>query len=80
VILAAALIAACLILLILGFLAPRLSVWVQQGVDRTLERAHGKAGEAPGPLEKLLRRSFGMSRKASDKATETGRQGREKMP
>jgi hypothetical protein len=38
----------CIILLILGFLLPRLSTHAQRGVDRTLSSGERVAGSAPG--------------------------------
>ena len=42
-------IAVCIVLLILGFVAPRLSAKPQHGVDRTFGTGGRMAGKAPGP-------------------------------
>jgi Family of unknown function (DUF6411) len=76
----AAIIAVCIILLILAFLLPRLSRHPQRGVDRTLGVGQRAGGKAPGPIGRLFSKSFGMSRRATNKSAETGRKGRGKMP
>ena len=76
----AIIIAVCIILLILAFLVPRLSRHPQRGVDRTLGVGQQAGGKAPGPIGRLFSKSFGMSRRATNKSAETGRKGRDKMP
>ena len=73
-------IAVCIVLLILAFLLPRLSRHPQRGVDRTLGVGQSTGGKAPGPIGRLFSKSFGMSRRATNKSAETGRKGRGKMP
>jgi Family of unknown function (DUF6411) len=70
----------CVLLLILGFLAPRASWWPQRGVDKGLGAGQRAGGRAPGPLGRLFSKAFGSSRKAADKSASTGRQGRGKLP
>jgi hypothetical protein len=70
----------CIILLVLGFLVPRLSIWPQEGVDRTLGAGQRAGGKAPGFLGRLFSKGFGTSRRAADKSAATGRRGRGKMP
>lgn len=72
-------VAVCLVLLILAFLVPRLT-GPQRGVDRTLGVGQRAGGKAPGPIGKLFSKSFGTSRKATNKSAATGRKGRGKMP
>jgi hypothetical protein len=72
-------VAVCIVLLILAFLVPRLT-GPQRGVDRTLGVGQRAGGKAPGPLGKLFSKSFGTSRKATNKSASTGRKGRGKMP
>jgi uncharacterized protein DUF6411 len=76
----AAIVAVCILLLVLGFLLPRLSIWPQRGVDRTLGAGQRAGGRAPGPIGKLFSKSFGTSRKATNKSASTGRRARGKMP
>ena len=73
-------VAVCVILLILGFLVPRLSRGPQRGVDRTLGVGQRAGGKAPGPIGKLFSKSFGGSRKATNKSASTGRRARGKLP
>jgi hypothetical protein len=73
-------VAVCILLLILGFLVPRLSRGPQRGVDRTLGAGQRAGGKAPGPIGKLFSKSFGTSRKATNKSASTGRRARGKMP
>ena len=76
----AAIVAVCIVLLVLGFLLPRLSIWPQRGVDRTLGAGQRTGGRAPGPIGKLFSKSFGTSRKATNKSASTGRRARGKLP
>jgi hypothetical protein len=73
-------IAVCVLLLILGFLVPRLSRGPQRGVDRTLGVGQRAGGKAPGPIGRLFSKTFGTSRKATNRSAETGRRGRGKLP
>ena len=70
----------CVLLLILGFLVPRLSRGPQRGVDRTLGVGQRAGGKAPGILGRLFSKSFGTSRRATNKSASTGRKGRGKLP
>ena len=73
-------IAVCVVLLILGFLVPRLSRHPQRGVDRTLGAGQTAGSKAPGPIGRLFSKMFGTSRKATNKSAATGRKARGKMP
>jgi Family of unknown function (DUF6411) len=70
----------CVLLLVLGFLVPRLSRGPQRGVDSTLGVGQRAGGKAPGPLGRLFSKSFGRSRKATNRSASTGRKGRGKLP
>jgi hypothetical protein len=70
----------CILLLILAFLAPRLSSKPQRGVNRAFGAGGRTAGKAPGPVGRFLRKPFDHSNKAANKSAETGRKGRSKMP
>jgi hypothetical protein len=76
----AIIVAVCIILLVLAFLMPRLSRHPQRGVDRTLGVGQRAGGKAPGPIGKLFSKSFGTSRKATNKSASTGRRARGKLP
>jgi hypothetical protein len=75
-----AIIAFCLVLLVLAFLAPRLSRYFQRAGDKPLQVGQRTAGNAPGKLGKWLQKPFSTSRKAVNKSGAEGRQGRAKMP
>ena len=70
----------CLLLLILAFLAPRLSRGPERGGQKVLGFGGREAGKAPGPLGRWLRKPFQTSQKAVSKSAGTGRRGRSKMP
>jgi len=70
----------CIVLLVLAFLVPRLSRRPQRGVDKTLGVGQRAGGKAPGPLGKLFSKSFGTSRKATNRSASAGREGRSKLP
>ena len=76
----AAIVAICIVLLVLGFVLPRLSRGPQRGVDRTLGSGAEGGGKAPGPIGRLFSKSFGTSRKATNKSASTGRRARGKLP
>jgi hypothetical protein len=73
-------VAVCIILLILGFLVPRLSRGPQRGVDRSLGLGQRAGGKAPGPVGRLFSKAFGSSRKATNKSAGSGRRARSKLP
>jgi hypothetical protein len=73
-------IAFCVLLLILAFLAPRLSRHPERGGQKVLGMGSRGAGKAPGPLGRWLRKPFQTSQKAVSKSGSAGRRGRSKMP
>jgi len=72
--------AVCVVLLVLGFLLPRLSRHPQRGVAKTLGVGQRAGGKAPSPLGRLLQKPFSGSRKATNKSASAGRSGRDKLP
>ena len=76
----AAIIGFCLLLLVLAFLAPRLSRYFQRGGEKPLELGQRAGGRAPGKLGKWLQKPFSKSRKAVQKSGSKGREGRAKTP
>jgi len=70
----------CVLLLILAFLAPRLSRHPERGGQRVLGMGGRTAGKAPGPLGRLLRKPFSHGQKAVSKSGSAGRRGRSKLP
>jgi hypothetical protein len=76
----AAIAAFCVLLLILAFLAPRLSRGPERGGQKVLGVGSRGAGKAPGPHGRWLRKPFQTSQKAVSKSGSAGRRGRSKMP
>jgi hypothetical protein len=70
----------CVLLLVLGFLLPRLSRKPQRGVDKTLGVGQQAGSKAPGPLGRLLQKPFSSSRRATNKSASVGRRARDKTP
>jgi hypothetical protein len=73
-------VAVCVLLLILGFLVPRLSRGPQRGVDRAFGGGARASSHAPGFLGRLLPKPFRASRRAADRSASAGRRGRSKLP
>ena len=75
-----AVIAVCILLLVLSFLFPRLSRGPERGTERAFGAGGRAAGKAPGPLGRWLRKPFSTSQRAAAKSSSTGRRGRAKLP
>ena len=75
-----AIVAICIVLLVLGFLVPRLSRGPQRGVDKSLGVGQRAGSKAPGFLGRLFQKPFSSSRKATNKSASLGRRGRDKAP
>lgn len=73
-------IAICILLAILGFLVPRLSNHARRGSDKGFSMGQRAGSKAPGPIGRLLSKSFGKSQRAADKSHSAGKSAREKMP
>ena len=69
----------CVLLLILAFLAPRLSRYPERGVERTYSAGGNVAGKAPGKLGRWLRKPFSTATRAPAKSASAGRRGRTKL-
>ncbi|HMI81610.1 MAG TPA: DUF6411 family protein [Solirubrobacterales bacterium] len=70
----------CVLLLILGFLVPSLSNHARRGSDKGFSLGQRAGGKAPGPIGRLLSKSFGKSQRAAGKSHSTGKTAREKLP
>lgn len=75
-----AVIAVCIVLLVLAFLAPRLSRHPERGVQGVFGLGSRAGSTAPGPLGRLLAKPFRSASKWSSKSASKGRQGRGKLP
>jgi hypothetical protein len=73
-------IAFCLLLLVLAFLAPRLSRYFQEAGEKPLELGEQAGGKAPGKLGEWLRKPFSKADRAVEKSGAKGREGRAKTP
>ena len=73
-------VAVCIVLLILAFLAPRLSRYPERGVEKTYGTGGRAAGKAPGPLGRWLRKPIDSANKWTRKSASAGRRGRSKTP
>ena len=69
----------CVILLVLAFLAPRLSRYFQEAGDKPLQTGQRTSGKAPGKLGQWLQKPFSSSRKAANKSAAKGREGRSRV-
>ena len=76
----AGVVALCVLLLVLGFLLPRLSDHARRGSDKGFSLGQRAGSKAPGPIGKLLSKSFGKSRRATDKSHSAGKRARSKAP
>lgn len=76
----AAVLALCIILLILAFVLPRLSPGPQRAVDSGFGAGARGAGKGPGPLGRWFAKPFRSSREATNRSAEAGRSGRSKLP
>ncbi len=73
-------IALCIVLAILGFLAPRFSEHARRGADKGFSGGARAGSKAPGPIGRLLAKSFGTSQRAADKSHASGKKARDKAP
>jgi hypothetical protein len=73
-------IAFCILILILAFLAPRLSRGPERGGQKVLGLGSRGASKAPGKLGRWFSKPFQTSSKAVSKSGSAGRRGRSKMP
>jgi hypothetical protein len=73
-------IACCILILILAFLAPRLSRHPERGGQKVLGVGNRGASKAPGKLGRWFSKPFQTSQKAVSKSGSAGRRGRDKMP
>jgi hypothetical protein len=70
----------CVLLAILGFLVPRLSNHARRGSDKGFSLGQRAGSKAPGPIGRLLSKSFGKSQRAADKSHSAGKTARQKLP
>ena len=76
----AAVAAFCVLLIVLAFLAPRLSRHPQRAGQKTVGVGQRGARFAPGKLGHLFSKPFDSAQRAIGKSGSAGRRGRGKMP
>jgi Family of unknown function (DUF6411) len=75
----AGVIALCVLVFVVGLLAPRGSRYLERGGDKPLGAGQRVAGAAPGPIGRWLQRPFGKSRRAVHKSGSAGRRAHTKI-
>jgi hypothetical protein len=75
-----AIVAVCIVLLVLAFVFPRLSRHPERGVQGALGVGQRAGGLLPGALGRWAQKPFGKSRRATTKSASAGRRGRGKLP
>lgn len=70
----------CILLAILGFLVPALSNHARRGTDKGFSKGQRAGSKAPGPIGRLLSKSFGKSQRAADKSHSAGQRARGTLP
>jgi hypothetical protein len=76
----AGVIALCVVILLLAFIAPRLSQHPQRGSQKVIGLGGRGASKAPGALGRWLSKPFNTSNRAVSKSGSAGRKGRSKLP
>ncbi|EST33429.1 hypothetical protein N566_19400 [Streptomycetaceae bacterium MP113-05] len=77
---AVVIVGACVVLLVLAFLVPRLSRHPERGAQKTLGAGTRATSKAPGPLGRLFSKPFRSSSRAVGRSGSAGRRARGKMP
>ena len=75
-----AVIAFCVLLLVLAFVFPKLSRHPERGGQGVLGLGRRGAGKAPGKAGHLAAKPFASAQKAVSKSGSAGRRGRGKLP
>jgi hypothetical protein len=70
----------CVLILVLAFVAPRLSRHPQRAGQKVVGTGQRGAGKAPGKLGHWLAKPFSTAQRAIGKSGAAGRRGRGKMP
>lgn len=76
----AAIVVVCIVLLVLAFLAPRLSHGPERGAHGAFGLGSRAGAKAPGPLGRLLSKPFRSGSKAAGRSAAAGRRGRGRLP
>ncbi len=76
----AAVVGICVLLALLGFLVPAISNHARRGSDKGFSVGRRAGSKAPGPIGRLLSKSFGKSQNAADRSHSAGQRARSKFP
>lgn len=76
----AGVIAFCVLLAVLAFVAPRLSRHPERGGKKVMGLGSRAGSKAPGKLGRWLAKPFGKGSRAMGKSGAAGRKGRGKLP
>ncbi|MEV6172546.1 DUF6411 family protein [Streptomyces sp. NPDC051954] len=75
-----AIVAVCVVLAVLAFLAPRFSRHPERGTQRSLGVGARAGSKAPGVLGRLFSKPFRTSSRAVSRSGSAGRRARGRMP
>lgn len=75
-----AIVGLCAVLLLLAFLAPRLSRHPERATHAVMGAGSRGGSKAPGPFGRLLSKPFRSTSKWAGRSASTGRKGRGKLP
>ena len=73
-------VAICVVVLIVGFLLPRTSWWVERGFKLPFGFGQRAGAKAPGKAGDVAQKPFSKSKEAIGKSGSKGREGRAKSP
>ncbi len=76
----AAIVALCVVMLIISFVAPTLSRHPQRGMNKVIGYPRFLVGQLPGPIGRWAAKPFDSTQKYANKSAERGRHGRAKSP
>lgn len=75
-----AIIALCIVMLVIGFIAPTLSRHPQRGMNKVIGFPRYIVSMLPGPLGRWAAKPFDSTQKHANRSAEKGRSGRAKLP
>ena len=75
-----AIVGICVVLLVLAFVAPRLSRHPERATHKAMGMGSRGGSKAPGPLGRLLSKPFRSTSKWAGRSAGAGRRGRGKLP
>jgi len=76
----AVIIALCVVMLIISFVAPSLSRHPQRGMNKVIGYPRLLVGKLPGPIGRWASKPFDSTQKYANKSAEEGRKGRSQLP